>query len=411
VINTSSVTDKEAHELFRRALRDLMLRFPLCGLSYLGAAVEVREERGCQTMATDGRIVWYDPEWMHKCDERGRVFDTLHEWLHIFFNHVARMGDRDRKLWNTACDIVVVREACRILSKQNDTWLPPEDGVQPPLWADAMTAEEIYEELKRDPARIPKIPANTSGTQRPGAQQTPDPRPGTRQPSDFREGQHTEVQEANFRHQFTKELAQAAFVQQQISRKTPEELWGSLVSSRLEEVLRGKEPWGRLLRGNLLTAMGDEFPSYAPPSLRYYPEIILPRMLSRTEKTLLIAVDDSASIGTALHKEFVANVMPAALRAKTVHVLTFDAIIREHIVTTKPRKVLDALKFETGFHSHTDVRPVFELADKIKPTATVIFTDGLVVLPTKPYPKTLWVLPQNGIKPPWGRYHRMEVSW
>lgn len=416
MIDERSVTDREALAAVKGALNELMMRFPLAGLSCLGDAVVLSEYGGIQTLDTDGRSIRYAPSWILKSTPRSRVFDLLHEWLHIFFNHVLRCGDRDQSIWNEACDIIVVAECCRVLSARGEVWEPPEDGVIPPKWAEGLTAEEIYDRMKTTPSMRPK------------------PKPGTKEPEDAGEegsGSAGEIgaskdfnyagaktlannpeKEDAFYRKFSEELAQANLIMQQVSSKDSANLYGPVIGSRLEKVLRGRVPWGRLLKGNLLQAFGDEFASYSPPKRRHYPFIILPSLRSRKEKTLLIAIDDSASVGDRLHKEFVANVLPAALRAEKVVVVTFDQVIREEIHTTRPKTILSQMKFLTGYHSYTSVKGVFDIASKVNPTAIAILTDGHVEdLPEKPFHNTLWCIPINGKKQPWGKNYVMDVSW
>lgn len=399
MINESSVRDTEAYKVLREALQALLLKFPLAGLSYMGATVEVLEDsdhRHTETVSTDGRRIFYNAEFIKSIGRRQRIFDALHEWLHIFFNHVARRGDRNGKLWNEACDYVVILEGIRILTSGNDTWTAPLDGYQPPEWAKGLTAEQIYDRLMAGATKSPK-PSGGNGLPNgsdflPPAEERPD-------------------EEEIFRQSFADELAQASLIQEQIHHTPIAAMYGEAIASRLAQILKGKVPWSRLLRGDLIGEMGDEFPTYAPPNPLYYPEIVLPAMRSPREKKLLIGVDVSASVGKRLFDEFVANVTPAAARANTCIIVTFDAVVRECIRTTHARQALQKVKFLTGAHSHTSTLGLFEIVEKEKPTAITILTDGMVYVPTKPYPKTLWVLPHNGPQMPWGRSYKMDISW
>jgi len=219
------------------------------------------------------------------------------------------------------------------------------------------------------------------------------------------------LEEDQFYRKFSEELAQASLVMEQINNKTKAELFGDTVSNRLDQVLRGRLPWGRLLRGNLVQNFGDTFTSFSPPKRKYYPSLILPTMKSLKEKVLVIGVDDSASVGESLHKEFIANVMPAAMRAAKTVVITFDAVVREEVCTTKPSKIYDLVSFKTGYHTHTSTVGLFDAVERIKPTAVVVLTDGYVDLPKKPYRNTLWCIPTGGKPQPWGRNYIMDTAW
>lgn len=399
MIEERTFKNKVALGYTQDAITDLVLRAELMGLSLLGEAIRIYQDDSVKTMCTDGRIIRVGPAWLEKNGPRGNVFDLLHEWLHCFLNHVARCGDRDHKVWNIACDMVVVRMASEILSRPSDPWPPPTDGVIPAPWAKDLTAEEIYDRLIKDPSLMP---AASTGT---GEHHTS---------ADFDykgSDAFSEAEEQDFHQKFTEELAQAQLIMQMSTGKTVEDRYGSTVASRLREVLRGTVPWSRLLRGDLIDAVTQEFATWAPPRRKHYPLLIMPSYRSYLERKLLLAIDVSASVGQDMMKMFIANAMPAAMRAKETIVVTFDQVIREVVTTRRPRSILEQVKFLSGAHSFTDVRPVFELIDKYRPSGVAILTDAYLSYPTKVYPKTLWVVPKGAGTPPWGKTYVMERSW
>lgn len=397
-----STFSKKGLALVQDAVTDLVLRVELVGLSLLGEAVKIVSDPRVGTMCTDGRQVTVSENWLATNGPRGNTFDLLHEWLHIFLNHVARCGGRDEKLWNYACDVVVVRMACEMLSSLNDKWTPPLDGIIPPGWAKDMTAEEIYDALTADPSLVKTLFGKEQGK---GEHQTA---------SDFQyvaAAQHHKLAEELFFHTFTSEIAQAQIALEHakvdIATKYGEEL-----TERLRDILRGTVPWGRLLRGDLITAVNATFATYSPPNRRHFPRIMLPSYRSYTERKLLLAIDVSASVGKDWLSEFAANTAPAAAYALETIVVTFDEIIREVVHTKRPREAFDRVKFLSGNHRFTDVRPVFEMVDEIRPSGVAILTDAGLTYPTKRYPKTVWAVPKRFAHMiPWGKVYPMEHSW
>ncbi len=421
----SRVTDEEALKLLTSAIHELLIRFPLAGLSCLGGAVVIVEALNIKTLETDGREIRYSPVWIRNITKRARILDILHEWLHVFFNHVIRCSDRDPRVWNIACDIIVVREACDILTKESgEVWSPPEDGVIPPEWAKGMTAEQIYDTLMKDRSLIktvkkPKRKDAGSPTTGPFTATVPDTSGDDDEILNSKDFDYASAKEKadkpededQFYRSFSEELAQAALILSHTKQKTVTDLFGPVIGSRLDVVLRGKLPWGRLLKGDLVQKFGSDFASFAPPSRKHWPDVILPSLKARMEKILILAIDDSASVGERVHREFVANVMPAAMRAEKTIVITFDQVVREEIHIKNPKSILTQVKFLTGGHSYTSVKGVFEIVDRIKPTAIAVETDGYVELPDKSYPNTLWCIPRNGKPQPWGRNYIMDISW
>ena len=59
------------------------------------------------TAATDGERIYFDPKFLDKLSDRELVFILMHEIMHVVLQHTSRTGDRDDRLFNIACDIVV----------------------------------------------------------------------------------------------------------------------------------------------------------------------------------------------------------------------------------------------------------------------------------------------------------------
>jgi len=400
MIDERTFTNKDALAQAQDAVSDLVLRAQLMGLSLLGESVRIQQDNSIKTMCTDGRNIRVSAEWLDKNGLRGNVFDTLHEWLHIFYNHVARRGARDPKVWNIACDMVVVRVASEILSRPGDPWPYPKDGVIPADWSVELGAEEIYDRLINDPSAVRQATRNA---------QSGEHQAGTDFDYDAAD-ERDEDEEQAFYQKFTEELSQAQLICEQ-SGASVKDRYGDFVTTRLSQVLKGTIPWGKLLRGDLIDAVTQQFATWSPPKRKYYPTLIMPSYRSTRERKLLLAVDVSASVGEDLMKAFIANTMPAAARSKETIVVTFDQVIREVVKTNRPTSILNSVKFLSGAHSYTDVRGVFDLVDEHNPSAVAILTDGYLSYPDRPYHKTLWAIPKDGGRPPWGKTYLMENSW
>ena len=400
MIDERTFTNKDALAQAQDAVSDLVLRAQLMGLSLLGESIRIQQDDRLMTMCTDGRCIRMSSKWLDSNGLRGNVFDTLHEWLHIFYNHVVRKGDRDPKIWNIACDMVVVHTASTILSRPGDPWPYPSNGVIPAPWSVGMCAEDIYDRLINDAHAVKEATQNAH---------TGEHQNGTDFDYDSADG-YSEIEEQEFHQKFTEELAQAQLISEQ-SGSSVKDRYGDAVQSRLSQVLKGTIPWGKLLRGDLIDAITQTFATWSPPKRKYYPTLIMPSYRSTRERKLLLAIDVSASVGQDLMKAFIANTMPAAARSKETIVVTFDEVIREVVSTTRPGSILNSVKFLSGRHSYTDVRPVFALVDEHKPSAVAILTDAYLYYPDTPYPKTLWAVPMTKGRPPWGKTYLMESAW
>lgn len=64
-------------------------------------------DENCRTAATDGKRIVFNPKFLDEIDDFELDFVLMHEILHVALQHWLRRGERDRELFNIACDIVV----------------------------------------------------------------------------------------------------------------------------------------------------------------------------------------------------------------------------------------------------------------------------------------------------------------
>jgi predicted metal-dependent peptidase len=382
-----TVTDKEAHERVRKAMLDLLVYGKLAGLVLLGESVLIKESEAVRTMATDGRSLFYAPSWVRGKPRASIMFDLLHEFGHIFGNHVGRRGTRDKDRWGYAADVRVAHDTLRILRKMKPDWQLDADHIPAHPWAADLTVEQIYD----------KLPAEQ---QPPKNEDLLDPAPQ----------QQTKESQDEFLRKFSEALAQAAAAVEMTGTNIEKD-YGKAFDARLRDVIRGTVPWGRMLQGRLIGELGRDVATYAPPNKRFLPEIILPTYKAKMERELVLLIDVSASIDKDLISKFSAEITPAALRAKRTLIITFDAVIRETVEVKDPRRALESVKFITGGHSYTSVVDAFAMIDKRKSAAIAALTDGYILLPERPYPRTNWVMPRGGKPQPWGHNYFMELAW
>lgn len=96
------------------------------------------------TAATDGKDIFYNPDYLHSLPVAQQDGLLLHEVLHAALLHVVRQGVREAELWNIAADIVVNGIIC----KQDVFELPPGRLRSPKL--EHLSVEEIYELLLKN---------------------------------------------------------------------------------------------------------------------------------------------------------------------------------------------------------------------------------------------------------------------
>jgi predicted metal-dependent peptidase len=93
------------------------------------------------TAATDGKSIFYNPNYLTSLPSAQQDGLILHEILHAALLHNCRRQHREPRLWNIAADIVVNG----LIAEDNNYQLPT-GGIRKPDW-EKKSVEEIYELL------------------------------------------------------------------------------------------------------------------------------------------------------------------------------------------------------------------------------------------------------------------------
>lgn len=391
-----------------KAATSLVIRHPFFGYILFGSSVRVKCGEDVDTMATNGVDLFCGRDFVKTEPLEFLEFVLLHELLHIYFNHFGRRGTRDPLLWNVAVDIYVNDQCAQLFT--TDPLMPYHVDprlIQPAMWAREKTCEEIYDILAKvqeeEPEKIEKMMPSEDLEIGNGKDMLPPPESVPGQEPDPNDPQSSKEWQAGF-HQ---DVAQA----KAMAERTPTaRKLTSAIQERMTKIMKATLPWGSILRGDLAYDLGWDESTYAPPKVKYYP-IILPQTRSVKERVLLLAVDISASVTQELIKIFISNVMAAAMKATKTVVVTFDQVQRDYHETTNPKNIFKHVKFVSGDHYMTSAKCVFEHADRLKPSAICVLTDGHIELPDHPYKNTTFVIPDGGRRLPWGRHIVMEFPW
>ncbi|MBA3469884.1 MAG: hypothetical protein H0T53_09595 [Herpetosiphonaceae bacterium] len=120
--------------------------------SYFGTLVlfaPVTESLTVEQAATDGARVYINPTYFATLERTQQERLVLHQVLHAALLHVTRRGSRDPRIWNTACDIVLNGIIGTIEGIGADPYALRDAELE------ALSVEEIYELLQREPSRYP----------------------------------------------------------------------------------------------------------------------------------------------------------------------------------------------------------------------------------------------------------------
>jgi len=91
--------------------------------------------------------IWFSP-LIHTWSIKEISFVMVHEIMHVLDRHHSRMGSRDPRIWNLACDHVINRRAKQDIENGNTQLEIPSCVFLIEEWMDKdLTAEEVYDML------------------------------------------------------------------------------------------------------------------------------------------------------------------------------------------------------------------------------------------------------------------------
>ena len=139
-------------QIFTNARNELYLNMHYLDLSLSSFGFEA--DPTLSSVATDGFVIYYRPEWVFAMYKRGRIHINrafLHMVFHCLFCHLDTRGKRAKDYWNLACDIAMESVIDGLYMKC--VHVPPSPyrrelylrlGKQMPV----LTAEGIYDALQ-----------------------------------------------------------------------------------------------------------------------------------------------------------------------------------------------------------------------------------------------------------------------
>lgn len=130
----------DSAKLISASLLRLRLKSPFFGT--LGMFIRFIPSPNISAAATDGRDVFFNPEFLKSLSSQQQDGLLLHEILHAALLHPLRLRERDTQLWNIAADIIVNGMVLREIGLE----LPP-GGLRDER-LEHFSVEEVYELLQ-----------------------------------------------------------------------------------------------------------------------------------------------------------------------------------------------------------------------------------------------------------------------
>lgn len=364
----------------------------------------IKEDPNFPTMATNGKELRYNPNYVDGLTPDEVKGVLAHEVMHTVLVHHTRRGNKDPERWNIACDYAVnilVTEAGFVL---------PEGGLLDKNYK-GKSAEEIYSMLPQD--KVDKLSQQKKDAQGQGGggsgrfQKAPgadwdmgsvEDAPSPSDPSKTATPQEMEQVEAETKMNVAQSLHAA-----KMCGKAPAGL-----ERLIEEMTEPKINWKEALARFMNEISKNDY-SFSRPNRRFMPQgIYMPTLRSPELGEIAVLVDTSGSIGKKELTEIVAEVLGVAQEYNgsdtEITVVYVDSKVAGH-----QRLTFDDIPngIDPKGGGGTDFKPGFEWLEENgeEPVCILYFTDGYCSsFPQDPGTPTMWVLTERNrsFKPPFG---------
>jgi len=365
-----ALMEKVPHEITRARVA-MQFDHPFFG--YLAMTLEVVEvpDMNPPTMGTDGRHLFYHPEFVKNTPVAQLTGVIAHEIGHIVLHHLARAQGREHKRWNVAADLAVNP----LLLKEFQ--LPPGCLNDPQLYD--KSAEYIY-------SNLPISNEDDEG----GGGLTLD---SHEEWKNWGKGDgDKEGEDSDMEQEWQNRVAMAA-TQARVKGKLPAHL-----ESVINDLLQPKLDWKSLLRDRITSCAKNDYRISPANKKHLWRGFYLPSIAGE-QINIAVGVDDSGSISDEEIREFLSEVkgICEAYDEYTIHLFIADAAIHQRFELHQ----FDPLPTVVAGRGGTDFRPVIEEAEKLDISTLVYFTDLYGPFPKEPRVPVIWVCTTDQ-KPPWG---------
>lgn len=323
----------------------------------------VRDDVGHKTMATNGKTLWWNDKYVSGMNDVKLTGLLAHEIMHVVRLHMTRMGTRDGKKWNYACDATIDHDLKDAGFDVPDTFADMPEWA----WAKGMTAEAIYELIPDPP---PDEEPRGGGVE---------PAPGA-----SGEGQASPAEAANIEVDIKIAIQHAALAQQAAEAsgkyKGVSPAW---MKQLIEDIVHPKVPWEDLLRAFVSNRVPSGL-TWARPNRKFiHKRTYLPGRLKEGLGELVIYTDTSGSV-RHFQSQFYAEIKKIVedLNPERVVILHCDAAVGA-LITCEPGDFVEPSYVGGG---GSDFRPAFKRIEDedIRPCCAIVLSDMDIDFPKTP---------------------------
>ncbi len=369
------------------------------------------------TMAVTVDSLLYNPKFINQLPYEEFLFNICHEIAHISLMHVLRRQNRDKIIWNLACDYYVnkliseefdINPDTKVYNSQFNIALTNPDLFDNSINIDEDSCESIYETLLEEykSEGDPLTQVNTNRQVIPNGY-TPDLIDDTGNSS---------IPKMQL-EQIASEMMSKALVNAEIIGSNGIGQTSSILDRHVKKIVRGKIDWKKILRKHLKSStLTDSSFSKLDKRYIYMDRIVAGKIEDEKNKIdgIKICIDASGSISDEDLAVFLGQVWKMCKQIKvSAEVIYWDTLITSR-GSFKGFKQFERVNQIGG--GGTDPACLFEYflskECKSKPTVTIIFTDGYLGKKfdtpqnKRKFKDTIWILNEKGnknFKPSFGK--------
>jgi len=363
------------------------------------------------TAGTNGRDTWYGREFVDALTDKELAFLIMHENMHKCYRHLTiwkALDDIDRNITNAACDFVINVQLYDMDPEEKFLAFPRSKatGEREGLFDEqyrGMDTKQVFDILikkkkeKGGSGRGRKVKGDGNGT--------------NRQPVDMFDDEDGDVGFDNHDWDGAKQLSEEE--KKQLDREVEQAIrqggiyagkFGGNTPREIGELLNPKVNWKDVLQRFARSNIRDrDSISWRKAHRNFlWQDIILPSILGKRVKYLLLGMDTSGSVAGPLLTDFLSemNGLVKSVGIDRLDIVYWDAEIQAHeIFTGGVKDIVHRTSPKGGGGTNPDVVVDLIVEKQLKPDAIIMLSDGYMhtnkekwAVITKP---TLWCIIGN----------------
>ena len=373
----------------------LLLKKPFFG--NMATRLILKEKPEIGTAATDGRHLWYAPEFIDRLDVKQVEFLLAHEVLHVAFEHMLRRGDRNPQGWNVAADYAINQ----ILDDEGIGSKPTGDDA--PLLDSqyrGLSAEQIYEKLSDWQKQQQTLDVHIDLDK---GEATIKDKDGNEHKIEM--PKLTKQEQDQLKDEIKNSLLQSAKAAQSSGAGNIPKGLERLIT----DITQPKLDWRSMLRQTIKSQIKNNYSWMRPSRKMYSTNAVLPGLDVQNELDICVSIDTSGSISESMLKDFLSEINGIAEEFDDykIKIWCFDTEVHapESFESWDGK---DITTYQPQGYGGTDIGVNWKWMQEndVKPQLLVCFTDGETWdrWGDSDYCDTLWIIHTNDrVKPPFGQ--------